>query len=155
MNAAHLHLMINHIPVLGTVFGLLLLAFALGRKSEDLKKAALATFVTVALVAVVTYLTGEPAQEKVKQVPGITEAFFEKHEDVAGAAMAGSVAVGVVALVGLVWFHGARPMKPWFGALLLTGALVVSGLMAYTAYLGGQIRHTEMACTATPGQFLV
>jgi uncharacterized membrane protein len=144
MNAAHLHLMINHVPVLGTVFGLLLLAVALGRKSEDLKRAALATFVIVAVAAVITYLTGEPAEAIVKKLPGLAEGQFERHEDLAGAAMGGSVGIGVAALVGLLWFQGARPIKPWFGGVLLLGALVVTGLMGYTAYLGGQIRHTEM-----------
>ena len=62
MNATHLHLMLNHIPVLGTVFGLGLLVFALWRKSEELKKAALGIFLIVALLAVPVYLTGEPAE---------------------------------------------------------------------------------------------
>ncbi len=144
MNAAHLHLVINHVPVLGTVFGLLLFAFAVGRKSDDLRKAAFATFVIVAVMAVVAYLTGEPAEGVLKKLPGMAEGFSEKHEDLAGAAMAGSAVIGVAALVGLVWFQGPRPVKPWFTALMLIAALVVAGLMAYTAYLGGQIRHTEM-----------
>jgi len=144
MNAAHLHLMINHIPVLGTIFGVLLLGLALWRKSEDLKKAALATFVVVAVAAVVTYLTGEPAEGVLKSLPGVSEGSFEQHEELAGVAMAASVAVGVAALGGLAWSQGARPIKAWFGTIVLVGALVVSGLMGYTAYLGGQIRHTEM-----------
>jgi len=148
MNGAHLHLMINHVPVLGTVFGLVLLAVGLWCKSEDLKKAALGTFVIVAVAAVVTYLTGEPAEGIVKKVPGLAEEQFGRHEDFAGAAMAGSVVVGVAALVGLLWFHGTRPMKPWFASILLLGALVVAGLMGYTAYLGGLIRHTEMQAAA-------
>lgn len=140
--------MINHLPVLGTLFGLILLAYAFWRKSEDVKKAALLTFVVVAVAAVVTYLTGEPTVDRVKTVLGLADGVIEKHEDLAGAAMAGSVAVGVVALAGLVWFQGPRPVNKWFGALVLAGALVVTGLMGYTAYLGGQIRHTEMHQTA-------
>ncbi len=144
MNAAHLHLMINHLPVLGTLFGLLLLAAGTWRKSEDLKRAALASFVLVALAAIATYLTGEPAEGVVKKLPGLAEGLFEKHEDLAGAAMAGSVVVGVAGLFGLVWYQGPRPMKPWFGTLILIAAVVVTGLMAYTAYLGGHIRHSEL-----------
>ncbi len=143
MNAAHLHLVINHIPVLGTVFGLVLMALGLARKSEELKKIALGTFVAVALAAVITYLTGEPAEVVVKKVPGLADGNFESHEDMAGAAMAASAVIGAAALVGLVVFHGRRPMNKWFANLVLLGALVVTGLMSYTAYLGGQIRHTE------------
>jgi hypothetical protein len=38
VNPAHLHLLLNHIPVLGIAFGLALVSLALLRKSEELKK---------------------------------------------------------------------------------------------------------------------
>jgi hypothetical protein len=38
-NATHLHLMLNHIPVIGTDFALLLLLAALAQKSDERKKA--------------------------------------------------------------------------------------------------------------------
>ena len=37
MNATHLQLMLNHLPVLGSAFGLVLLIFGLWRKSDELK----------------------------------------------------------------------------------------------------------------------
>jgi len=43
MNGAHLHLLLNHIPVIGVPLGLLLLAFAFLRRSEEWKRAALWT----------------------------------------------------------------------------------------------------------------
>jgi hypothetical protein len=70
MNPTHVQLMLNHIPVLGAVFGLALLTFALWRKSEELRKAALGTFLVAALVAVPAYLTGEPAEDSVESLPG-------------------------------------------------------------------------------------
>ena len=44
MNGAQLHLLLNHFPILGTLFGLLVLAAGLWKKSEDLQKAALVCF---------------------------------------------------------------------------------------------------------------
>ena len=38
MNPAHLHLMLNHIPVLGTAFGLGLLVFAIWRKGASIRR---------------------------------------------------------------------------------------------------------------------
>lgn len=38
MNWAHVHLSLNHLPVVGTFFGVLLLLLALLRKSEELKR---------------------------------------------------------------------------------------------------------------------
>jgi hypothetical protein len=144
MNGAHLHLIINHVPVLGTIFGLGLLAFALWRGSDELKKAALGIFVIIALLTVPTYLTGEPAWHVVNGLPGVSDSVFHQHDDAAGVAFTGSAVLGVLALIGLIWFRGGKPVKKWFSALVLAGAVAVSGLMLWTANLGGQIRHTEI-----------
>lgn len=56
MNWAHIHLMLNHIPVLGTGFGLALLAWGMMRRNDSLQRAALAAFVVVALAAIPVYL---------------------------------------------------------------------------------------------------
>ena len=55
MNPAHLHLMLNHIPVLGTAF-CMALGWALIQKSEELKRVSLGAFVIVALLAIPAYL---------------------------------------------------------------------------------------------------
>jgi hypothetical protein len=150
MNGAHLHLLINHVPVLGTVFALALLTFAVWRRSEDIRKAALATFVIVALAAIATYLTGEPAEHDVKGLPAISDALIERHDDAAGIALGGAIAMGLLALVGLIWFRAGRPVKNWYSSLALIAALLVTGCMAWTAYLGGQIRHSEIRSGTAP-----
>jgi uncharacterized membrane protein len=150
MNGAHLHLLINHIPVLGTFFGLALLAFAAWKRSDELRKAALGTFVIAALAAVATYLTGEPAEDVVKGLPGVARSLIGRHDDAAGFALGGAIALGVLALGGVIWFREGKPIKNWFGTLALVVALLVTGLMAWTANLGGQIRHTEIRRSATP-----
>jgi hypothetical protein len=150
MNGAHLHLLINHIPVLGTFFGLALLAFGVWRRSEELRKAAFGTFVIVALAAVATYLTGDPAEDVVKGLPGVSRAMIGRHDDAAGIALSGAIALGVLALGGLIWFRGSKPIKTWFSTLVLAAAVLVTGLMAWTANLGGQIRHPEIRPDAPP-----
>ena len=144
MNGAHLHLLINHVPVLGTFFGLALLAFGAWKGSDELRKAALGTFVIAALASVATYLTGDPAEHVVKGLAGVSSALIERHDDAAGVALGGAIALGVLALGGLIWFRGGRPIKSWFGALALAAAILVTGMMAWTANLGGQIRHSEI-----------
>lgn len=69
MNLTHLHLLLNHLPVVGTICGAGLLAFTLSRRSNDLKRAALGLLVISALVAIPAYLTGEPAEDGVKGLP--------------------------------------------------------------------------------------
>lgn len=79
----------------------------------------------------------------------MSKVLIEQHEEAAGVALGGVLAVGVVALAGLIWFRGQRLMPAWFGVITLMGALVVSGLMAWTANLGGQVRHTEIRSAAS------
>ncbi len=144
MNPTHLHLLLNHVPVLGTAFGLGLLLFGLWRKSDEIKKAALGVFVIVAVMAVPVYLTGEPAEDGVKSLPGVSEPLIEQHEQAASVAFTGVLVLGVAALGGLIILRRGKSVPAWCGLLMLAAALIVSGLMAWTANMGGQIRHTEI-----------
>jgi len=143
VTAAHIHLFLCHVPVVAIFFGAGGLAFGLWRGSRDIQKAALGLFVVAAVPAVLSYLTGEPAAGAIKGLPGFSERILGQHQAAAGMALAGCTALGIVALAGLIVFR-KRTVAGWFGLLLLTGALVVGSLTAWTANLGGQIRHSEI-----------
>lgn len=145
MSWGHLHLLLNHVPVIGTLLGLLLLLVAFVRKSEELKKVTLGLLVLIALVTVPVYLTGEPAEEMVENIPGVSEVMIERHENAALFSLIAVEVGGITALAGLLLFG----RKKWLGNLLaivpLAFSVVTGGLMAWTANLGGQIRHTEIS----------
>lgn len=151
MNGAHLHLMINHLPVLGVGFGLLLLLAARWRRSAELTNAALVVFVLAAAAAGTAYLTGEPAEGAVEDLAAVTEASIEQHEEAATVALVLTGLLGAGALFGLIGFR-RQPLPPgWFTGAALVGALVAGGSMAYTANLGGQIRHPEITTDVALG----
>jgi hypothetical protein len=143
VTAAHIHLFLCHVPVMAILFGLGWLAFGLWRGSREIQKAALGMFIVAAVLAVPSYLTGEPAAGAIKGLPGFSERILEQHQAAAGVALAGCIALGIVALAGLILFRG-RTVAGWFVMLLLAGAVVVGVLVARTANLGGQIRHSEI-----------
>lgn len=151
MSAVHLHLLLNHLPVIGTVIALCLLAFAALRRDAWLGRVSLAMLAAFAVAAVVTYLTGEPAEESVEGVAGVSEALIERHEE---AALLATIALGVVgaaSLAALVFFRRRTLPRGAMLGLLAVG-LVPAGALAYTANLGGQIRHPEIrAGAAAPG----
>jgi len=103
----------------------------------------MAMFVLAAGLAVLLYLTGGTAAGVVKGLPGFSDHILEQHQAAAGVTLAGCIVLGIVALAGLILFRG-RAIASWFGLLLLAGALVVGGLVIWTAGLGGQIRHSEI-----------
>ena len=150
MNTAHLHLILNHIPVLGTAFGLGLLVFAIWRKSEELKKTALGVFVLAAQLTVPAYLTGEPAEGIVKTLPGISKPIIEQHEQAAGIAFTAVALLGAGALAGLLLFRRAKAVPAKFSSTILAVSLIVSVLMAWTANLGGIVHHTELRPNSMP-----
>ncbi len=107
MNWPHLHLLLNHVPVMGVPFGFLLLAVALARRSLELTKASLGVFAVVALVTIPVYLAGEPTEEVVEHLPGISESLIEEHEESALVSLVAIEILGVLALAGLIRFRGS------------------------------------------------
>ena len=121
------------------------------RKVVMAAAAGLVVALLTALVAVVVYLTGEPAEELVENLPGISEAAMETHEEIALVATLVLGAFAIVALYGLFAFRHGVSMG--FTRVLLILSLFPLATMAYTAYLGGQIRHSEIrpAAAGAPG----
>lgn len=150
MNLAHVHLLLNHVPVLGTVFGLALLVYALWKRDDRLQRVAFGTFVVVALLALPAYFTGEPAEEAVAGAPGVTEQVVDVHEEAALVSLIGVELLGVIALGGLLVARGGRPLAAGVTRVALLVALATAGLSARTANLGGQIRHPEIRAGAQP-----
>lgn len=144
MNMAHLHLILNHLPIFGTLFGLALLAVGLLRNSEELKRISLIIFVLMALAVVPTFLTGESAEEHVKNLPDVSEAYTESHEAAAKVSLAVTLLLGVISAATLVLSIRRMKAAVWMAFATLVTALLVGGSLIYTASLGGQIRHSEI-----------
>jgi uncharacterized membrane protein len=143
MNWAYVHLILNHVPVLGTIFGLALLAWALMRRNEPLQRTALATFIVVAVAALPVFFTGEPAEHMVEHLAGTAEPAIKAHEAAALAALIAVEILGVMSLGALLLFRGRVVARAVIAAELAV-ALATAGLMAQTANLGGKIRHEEL-----------
>jgi uncharacterized membrane protein len=150
MNSAHVHLLLNHIPVLGIAFGFLLLAWAMVKKSDQLTKAGFGLFVIAALVTLPVYLTGEPAEEIVGHLPGVAQSIIEQHERAGLFSLIASGVTGVAALTGLILSRGAKSVPRWMAVSVLALSLVTVGVIGWTANLGGQIRHPEIRAGFTP-----
>jgi len=144
MSWTHLHLLLNHVPVLGTIFGLLLLGVAMIIKSAELKKASLGIFIITALATIPVYLTGNSAEDTVEHLPAVAESIIDQHQEWALISLVTVGVLGLFATGGLLVARRLRAFPTWIVTTTLIFSLVVGGLMAWTANLGGQIRHTEI-----------
>lgn len=144
INWAHVHLMINHFPVIGVLGALLVFGYGLIRKSDEVKLLGLGLFVLIALITIPVFLTGDAAEKVVKNLPGVTESSIGTHEEIALLALALIELLGVVALGGLFLFRKSVALAQWYITLILVVALAAAGTVGLTANLGGQIRHTEI-----------
>ena len=148
MNAAQIHLMLNHLPVIGALFATVILAAGLLWRNALLQRLALGTLVVVALAAIPVYLSGEPAEEIIEHAAGVEKSVVKTHEDMAQVALIAVEVIGLVALVALVLYR-RRAMATSFAAVLLIAMFALSGTLAWTAHLGGQIRHPELRGAVT------
>lgn len=142
MDAPQLHLMLNHIPVIGTLIVVIALGAAKVFRSAALQRFGLAILLGAALVGVPVFLSGEPTEERIEEMAGVSETSIEAHESAAKAATLALVILGVLALGGLV-SERSRASRLYSGAMLVC-TLALSLGMAWTAHLGGRIHHPEI-----------
>lgn len=147
MNAAHLHLLINHVPVLATFFSIAVLVWGIAAKSEAIKKVALVGFLVAGLFVIVAYQSGESAEDIVENIPAVTHDTIEAHEEAANIARWLTILLGIGGAAGLFMVsRRVKGLKNFLWALLLLG-VITAGFLAYTAYQGGFIRHPEIENT--------
>ncbi len=144
MNLTHLHLLINHLPIIGSILGGFVLAQGIWNKSELTKIAAYNVLIISSIGAIVAYFTGEEAEETIENMAGVMESTIKIHEDFAVYALVALIALGISSIFGL-W---ATIKQNSYSGIVSTVTLVIAfvsfGLVAQTGYLGGQIRHTEL-----------
>ena len=148
MDQTHLHLLITHLPIFGSLLGTFVLAYAIWKKSDTTILAAYYMLVISAIGAVIAYLTGEGAEETVENIQGVSETVIEQHADFAVYALIGLSIVGVFSLIGIYLIHAKSAFAKTIAIVILFLAVISFGLVARTGYLGGQIRHTEIASGA-------
>ncbi|MCU7551827.1 hypothetical protein OCK74_22095 [Chitinophagaceae bacterium LB-8] len=148
MNSAQIHLALTHVPVILSLTGLVILIVSLIKKNNALVKTAYFILFIAGLAAIPVYLSGEGTEELVERLPGVSETIIERHEEIAKMAMISMAVAGLGAFIGLFLFKRSAVAKIIKGVVLLL-AFSSGGLLAQTAHLGGQIRHTEIRSGST------
>ncbi|MEX2595082.1 MAG: hypothetical protein WD426_20125 [Anditalea sp.] len=144
MDQTHIHLITNHIPVIGSFFGIFVLIYGMIMHSYPIIKAAYYIFIICAVGAAVTFWTGEAAEETIERMGGISEAVIEKHEDSAGIALLSMIILGSASIGALLYPFYQSSFSKLLSYIILAIALISFGITVNTSRLGGNIRHTEI-----------
>ena len=143
MNFAHLHLILNHIPVVGLPLVMVFLLYGFATKNFSLQRFSLFLLFGLAMLVLPIYFTGEPAESRIEELPGFSEAFIAPHENAALFSLVITVICGVLAAVTLIFQNSDNKFKLLKKMVLVVGLIAVGSLF-YTANLGGKVRHTEL-----------
>lgn len=144
MNDAHLHMLVNHFPIVGTILGLLVLIGGLFLKNNSVKNTSYCLFVVAAIFAFFSMATGDGAEKLVEDMPSVGHKIIHEHEELAEKFAIVLYLLGVVSIIGLITSIKKHPKANFFSYAIAVIAIVAVFFSTKVGTSGGEIRHTEI-----------
>ena len=146
---AHLHLLLNHLPIVGTAFLTLLLLIGLVRRSRDVINVTLVLTIVMAAAAWPIQNTGEDAEEQVENAPWFSETRVHEHEEAAERATIALTVAAVLAAAAL-FRRRSQPDDRTVAGAAFAALAVAAVLYGLAGKAGALIRHSEEIDPAAP-----
>ncbi|WP_286920409.1 hypothetical protein [Flavobacterium sp. UBA4197] len=144
MNGAHWHLVVNHLPIVFPVAGLVVILTGFISKSEAVKRTAYLIFIIGALSVLAAMATGDGAEEVAEKISGVTKDYIERHEETAETFALLSYILGGFSIFGLWSSFKQKSFNMIVTGITVIFALVVLFFAKQTGTTGGEIRHNEI-----------
>ena len=149
MNNAHLHLVVNHLPIIFPIVGVIILLIGIFSNSEVSKRNAYIVFILGALASIAAMATGENAEDAVENIQGASENLIHQHEEAAEIFAGLSYFLGGISLLALL--SSSRDFA--LNKIIAFIVLIIAAASLYFAQeagrTGGEIRHTEIRSGAS------
>lgn len=140
----HLHIVLNHFPLIGSVFVLGLLIASAYMKNDGMRRVSLILFVVLGLLAIPTYITGAAAGWAYQGRPDMSVQILDAHRD---AALMAFVFIGLTGLVSwlVLWRERryGRASTAGFYAVLALGIVALLTIVE-AGSLGGTVLRPEL-----------
>ena len=149
MNDAHLHLVMNHFPIIGPILGFGILLTGIILKNNSVKNTAYVLFIVSAIFASFSMGTGEGAEEIAEKLPGVTKQIIHEHEEMAEKFAIVLYLLGVISLGGLFLSYKKSAKVKWVSFAALVVVVVGIFLAKEVGTSGGEVRHTEIRTDTT------
>ncbi|MGH2665595.1 hypothetical protein [Flavobacterium sp.] len=143
MNDAHLHMVVNHFPIIGLFFGIGILLYGIIRKNTTLINTAYSIFIICMIMGKISMFTGEKGEDIVENL-GISHDLIHEHEELAEGFMKVMYALGLTSILGLYFNRKKHPKAIFLAYLVITLSIISAVLSKSVGTSGGEIRHTEI-----------
>lgn len=144
MNNAHLHIILNHLPLTFVMLGLTVMLCGFLFKSEIIQRIAFAVYFMAALFGFATFYTGEDARKHIAEMKGIDDHLITAHQETAYLFLMFLYILGILSFIGL-WANWQKKPYSKIIAFLAVGCLMAVLYYAVQAGVtGGEIRHPEI-----------
>jgi len=144
MNLAHLHIVLNHVPTLGSIVGAVMLIVALVKRDARLKRISFQVLAVMALLVIPTYLSGSAAQRMLLTRSDISQSLIEVHQNSAMLSLILMTFTGTFAWFGLWQARRFSRAGSWTTAAVLVLSVLTAAVLLRTANLGGKVSHPEV-----------
>ncbi|MES2589016.1 MAG: hypothetical protein V4622_08550 [Bacteroidota bacterium] len=147
MNDAHLHMLVNHFPIIGLIIGSLILLVGILLNSVVSKKIALTVLLFSAAFALPSFGSGEDAEEVVEHMSTMTEQthhLIHEHEEKAEFFMPFAWSIMFLSLASLFFEWKKKKFAKYVSILTLIVSLVACYIAREVGTSGGEIAHPEI-----------
>jgi len=146
----YIHVVLNHLPIYGTILGALALAISLILRSRAAQITALILTLIAGASAYPAFVTGQRAYKTIRGISDDAGAeWLDEHMNRAEKTIGAFYFLAFLALAGLLvpikWPRAGLPLT----AVTLAAAIICAGIAIYIAQAGGQVRHREFRKSET------
>ena len=144
MDELHLHLIVNHLPIIFPIVGIIILLIGIFSKSEVTKRNAYVIFMLGAITSIAAMMTGENAENSATKIAGLSESLIEKHADISEIFAILTYVLGGISLVALILSFKNSVISKYAPFAVGIFAIVCVFFGQKVGTTGGEIKHTEI-----------
>lgn len=147
MNEAHLHLLINHFPIIGLIIGTFTLLAGILLSSSAIRKVAFCIILFSSILAIPSNKTGDGAEEVVEHLSGITREthrLIHEHEEKAETFMLFAFGLIILSALSLFMEWKKRKVQKYISILTFIVSMMACYMASQVGTSGGEISHPEI-----------
>ena len=144
MNQAHIHLLVNHFPIIVPIIAFIVVLTGFAFKSELVKRIAFGLFILGALFTLTAMQSGEGAEEIVEEMVGISHDVIHEHEESAETFAILAYILGLLSATALWASWKNKSWSNYVAYLVVVASLGVISQAHRAGKSGGDIRHPEI-----------